>query len=83
MTLDQAPLGRPVLLRDFLDRRIEHQAVRLGLVEGTLVVPLERIPGGPTVLGLGNREIAVGLELARAVLVRPLVRRLVSGAERP
>lgn len=82
MTLDQAPLGRPVAVRDFLDKRMELQAIRLGLVEGAVILPLERFPGGPTVVSLENREVAVGKELAVAILVRSVVRRLISGPDK-
>lgn len=82
MTLDRAPLGRAVIIVEFLDRRMLLEGIRLGLTEGAVVVPIERIPGGPTILEIGNRELAVGGELARAILVR-LPSKKVTWAGRP
>ena len=43
--------------------------IRLGILKGQLVRCLERLPGGTIVIEKNRQEIAVGVALAKAILV--------------
>jgi len=47
------------------------QAIRLGLAEGSSITVWERIPRGPVVIRRGLQEVALGKDLARAIVVDP------------
>ncbi len=43
--------------------------IRLGLVQGHLVKCLERLPGGTIVVQNNRQELALGVSLAKGILV--------------
>ena len=43
--------------------------IRLGILKGQLVRCLERLPGGTVVIEKNRQEIAIGVALARLILV--------------
>jgi ferrous iron transport protein A len=48
------------------------QLIRIGLMEGTVVECLERLPGGTLVLLHSRQEVAVSTELAASITVSAL-----------
>lgn len=45
------------------------QLIRLGIVKGEFIRCLERLPGGTIVIEKNRREIAIGMTLAKLILV--------------
>ncbi|MEX0602351.1 MAG: FeoA family protein [Bacteroidota bacterium] len=45
------------------------QLIRLGILQGEMVRCLEKLPGGTVVLEKNRQEIAIGVSLARTILV--------------
>jgi Fe2+ transport system protein FeoA len=48
---------------------IRSQFIRIGLMEGSIVQCLERLPGGTLVLRHSRQEVALSTELAASILV--------------
>ncbi len=72
MTLDQARTGRSFLITGFTDEITRLKGLQFGLSEGTLIVPLVRIPGGgPTVISVGGQRLALGRSVCRTIQVTP------------
>lgn len=53
------------------DGKSKSQLIRLGIVKGEILVCLQRLPGGTTIVGHKRQEIAIGTMLARGILVTP------------
>lgn len=49
--------------------RSRAQLIRLGVVKGEFIRCLERLPGGTIVIQKHRQEIAIGMTLARSILV--------------
>lgn len=47
-------------------------AIRLGLSEGSAIMVLSKVPGGPLVIAKGSLEIALGREICKAIAVEVL-----------
>ena len=67
--LDSAKKGRIVKIVDIPDGRSKAQLIRLGFVQGHLVKCLERLPGGTIVVQNNRQEVALGVSLAKSILV--------------
>lgn len=78
--LDDAPIGRPVVLVAIADEeranpggglRLADQLAAEGLVVGVVLVPERRLPlGGPVVVGVGRARVALARDIARQLVVR-------------
>jgi ferrous iron transport protein A len=67
--LHQATKGSYVVIRHVPEGRSKAQLIRLGILKGQLVRCLERLPGGTVVIEKNRQEIAIGVALARMILV--------------
>jgi Fe2+ transport system protein FeoA len=67
MTLDEAEGGTMVKILDINMAYSRVQAIRLGIVPGSLVKVVPRLPKGPVILEIAHRKIAVGRQLAKHV----------------
>ena len=45
------------------------QLIRLGILKGEFIRCLERLPGGTVVIEKNRREIAIGMALAKSIIV--------------
>ena len=67
MTLDNLQPRQALVIQRINDPSTRVQAIRLGLCEGTKVMCVERILGGPVIIGFDNQEVAVGRRLAQTI----------------
>jgi Fe2+ transport system protein FeoA len=67
--LHQAAKGSYVVIQHVPDGRSKAQLIRLGILKGQLVRCLERLPGGTVVIEKNRQEIAIGVTLAKLILV--------------
>jgi len=74
VTLAEVKRGQKVRICQIPDPLVRAQAIRFGVVEGSLVVCLEVVPGGPVIIRKGMQDLAVGRRLASRILVRPVHR---------
>ncbi|MGE5675523.1 MAG: FeoA family protein [Mycobacterium leprae] len=72
MTLAEAVPGQAILITQIADDYARLQAIRFGIAEGARAVCQAVLPGGPVVLRKGKQEMAVGRNLAKQILVRPV-----------
>lgn len=70
MRLDEAVPGAWVEILFIPDEPVRLQAIRFGIGEGTRVLCVRRLPGGPVLLRRGLQEIAIGRALARRIAVK-------------
>lgn len=68
-SLDSAKKGITVKIVEIPDGKSRAQLIRLGLVRGHLIRCLERLPGGTIVVQNHRQEVALGVGLARSILV--------------
>jgi Fe2+ transport system protein FeoA len=47
----------------------KNQLIRMGILKGEFIKCLERLPGGTMVIEKDRREIAIGMTLAKTILV--------------
>jgi ferrous iron transport protein A len=57
------------MIIDIPEGRSKDQLIRLGILKGALVRCLEKLPGGTIVIEKNRQEIAIGVSLARSILV--------------
>lgn len=69
LPLHQVPKGSRVVIIDIPDGKSKDQLIRLGILKGEFVKCLERLPGGTIVIEKNRQEIAIGVTLARTILV--------------
>ncbi len=67
--LFKAKKGAFVRIMEIPDGKIKAQLIRLGILKGNVVKCLERLPGGTVVIEKNRQELAIGLNLARSILV--------------
>ena len=67
--LDSAKKGITVKIVEIPDGKSRAQLIRLGIVRGHLIRCLERLPGGTIVVQNNRQEVALGVGLARSILV--------------
>jgi len=72
VTLDKAPVGKPLTVLRIHNQETASLALRLGVSEGERLVLACKIPGGPVVVRRGCVEIALGRELCRDIEIEPL-----------
>ena len=67
--LDSAKKGITVKIVEIPDGTSRAQLIRLGIVRGHVVRCLERLPGGTIVVQNHRQEVALGVGLAKTILV--------------
>ncbi len=67
--LHQVDKGSRLVILDIPEGRARAQLIRLGVVKGEFIRCLERLPGGTIVIQKHRQEIAIGVTLARSILV--------------
>ena len=67
--LHTVPKGNRVLIVGVPEGKGKSQLIRLGILKGEFIRCLERLPGGTIVIEKNRQEIAVGMTLARSILV--------------
>ena len=67
--LHKASKGSHVVIIDIPDGKSKDQLIRLGILKGELVKCLETLPGGTMVIEKNRQEIAIGVSLAKIILV--------------
>jgi len=67
--LHKAAKGSRVIIIDIPDGKSKDQLIRLGILKGELVKCLETLPGGTMVIEKNRQEIAIGVSLAKTILV--------------
>jgi ferrous iron transport protein A len=67
--LDSARKGATVKIVEIPEGKSRAQLIRLGFVQGHLIRCLERLPGGTVVVQNKRQEVAMGVGLARSILV--------------
>ena len=67
--LHQVKRGSRLIITEIPDGRAKAQLIRLGVVKGEFIRCLERLPGGTIVIQKHRQEIAIGVALARSILV--------------
>ena len=60
LTITDIPEGRP-----------RTQLIRLGIMKGEAIRCIERLPGGTVVIEKNRQEIAIGVSLAKTIVVAP------------
>ncbi len=58
-----------VTIRSIPEGAVRDQLIRFGVIEGTKVTCLARLPGGTLVIQRFRQEIAIGGDLARQILI--------------
>lgn len=69
LPLHKVPKGSRVVIIDIPDGKNKDQLIRLGILKGEFVKCLERLPGGTIVIEKNRQEIAIGVTLAKTILV--------------
>jgi Fe2+ transport system protein FeoA len=67
--LHQVQKGSRLVIVEIPEGRSRSQLIRLGVVKGEFIKCLERLPGGTIVIQKHRQEIAIGVTLARTILV--------------
>ncbi|RJP70064.1 MAG: ferrous iron transport protein A [Ignavibacteriales bacterium] len=70
-TLDTVKKGMKVIIATLPDGIEKAQLIRLGITKGSVVLCLERLPGGTIVLKRNRQEIAIGYPLAKKIKFSP------------
>jgi Fe2+ transport system protein FeoA len=68
-TLAEAKDGQDLTVVSFASDDIVVQALRFGIDEGSKIRVQKNIPGGPVIISKHHLEIAIGREIARAIVV--------------
>lgn len=67
--LHRVTKGSRLVIIEIPEGRSRAQLIRLGVVKGEFIRCLERLPGGTIVIQKHRQEIAIGMTLARSILV--------------
>jgi Fe2+ transport system protein FeoA len=67
--LHKVQKGSRLVIIEIPEGRSRSQLIRLGVVKGEFIRCLERLPGGTVVIQKHRQEIAIGVTLARTILV--------------
>ena len=71
-TLSTVPIGQPIrLVKIDAGRRLTHRLTELGLTPGVEFTVIQNT-GGPLLISVRGSRIALGREMARKILVKPL-----------
>ena len=69
VTLDKIKKGNSVKVVKLPDGNIKSQLIRFGIIEGDILLCIERLPGGTVVIQKNRQEIALGFDLAKKIKV--------------
>ena len=69
LSLDHAKKGNRYVIVDLPEGKSGAQLVRLGIHKGEIVRCLERLPGGTIVVQKNRQEIALGVSLAKTIVI--------------
>lgn len=67
--LDTLPQGTHCKVVQVNGEDNQAMAIRLGLSEGSTLLVLSKVPGGPLVICQGHLEIALGREICKSITV--------------
>jgi Fe2+ transport system protein FeoA len=67
--LHEVKKGSRLVIVEIPEGQSRSKLIRLGVVKGEFVRCLERLPGGTIVIQKHRQEIAIGVTLARTILV--------------
>ncbi|HTY38989.1 MAG TPA: ferrous iron transport protein A [Bacteroidota bacterium] len=79
--LHQAAKGSRLIIVEVPEGRAKAQLIRLGVVKGEFIRCLERLPGGTVVIQKHRQEIAIGVALARSIIVAHATSEPLTGAQ--
>jgi Fe2+ transport system protein FeoA len=71
LTLVDAKEGKKFIVTQTTGEDITWQALRFGIEEGAELLVQKKIPGGPVIVSKNNLEIALGRDVAKAIVVVP------------
>lgn len=69
IALNRVPKGSRLIVMEIPEGKARSQLIRLGVTKGEFIRCLERLPGGTIVIQKHRQEIAIGVSLARTILV--------------
>jgi Fe2+ transport system protein FeoA len=69
ISLSDVKRGNFIKILHLPDGLVRTQMIRFGIIEGEIVKCLERLPGGTILIQKNRQEIAIGLQLARNIIV--------------
>jgi ferrous iron transport protein A len=69
LLLSSVRKGSKLLIIDIPEGRGRTQLIRLGIMTGEVVRCIERLPGGTVVIEKNRQEIAIGVSLAKTIVV--------------
>jgi Fe2+ transport system protein FeoA len=69
LALSGAEKGSRLVVIEIPEGKVGSQLIRLGVTKGAFVRCIERLPGGTEVIQKHRQEIAIGVALARTILV--------------
>jgi len=67
--LHKVPKGTRVMIVGVPEGKRKSQLIRLGIIKGAFIRCLERLPGGTVVIEKNRQEIAIGMTLAKLIIV--------------
>jgi len=67
--LSSAAKGSDLLIVEIPEGRARTQLIRLGIMKGEVIRCIERLPGGTVVIEKNRQEIAIGVSLAKTIVV--------------
>ena len=70
MNLEDAPNKSVLEIVSINQSKLSEDAMRFGIEAGECVQIINKLPGGPIVIQRNQQQIAIGRELARAIIVR-------------
>ena len=70
MNLESAPKKSLLEVVSISNEKLLEDALRFGIESGECVQIINKLPGGPIVIQKNQQQIAVGRELAKAILVK-------------
>jgi Fe2+ transport system protein FeoA len=69
ISLSDVKRGNFIKILHLPDGLVRTQMIRFGIIEGEIVKCLERLPGGTILIQKNRQEIAIGLQLAKNIIV--------------
>jgi Fe2+ transport system protein FeoA len=69
ISLSDVKRGNFIKILYLPDGLVRTQMIRFGIIEGEIVKCLERLPGGTILIQKNRQEIAIGLQLAKNIIV--------------
>ncbi len=72
MRLTEAEPGMELEIYELPVGNFKTHFVRLGVIEGTRVKCIHKLPGGTVVISKRHQEIAVGSEIAKKIMVKKI-----------